>query len=77
MFWHNFKYTFLITLRSKDQIFWSLIFTVILGTLFYSTFGNAYEFEKLQSNIPVVVYWDDEEVQKNFSDMIEDIFGIN
>ena len=73
MFWHNFKYTFLITLRSKDQIFWSLIFTVILGTLFYSTFGNAYEFEKLQSNIPVVVYLDDEEVQKNFCDMIEDI----
>ncbi len=73
MFWHNFKYTFLITLRSKDQIFWSLIFTVILGTLFYSTFGNAYEFEKLQSNIPVVVYLDDEEVQKNFCDTIEDI----
>ncbi len=73
MFWHNFKYTFLVTLRSKDQIFWSLIFTIILGTLFYATFGNAYEFEQLQSNIPVVVYLDDEEVQKNFGDMIEDI----
>ncbi len=73
MFWHNFKYTFLVTLRSKDQIFWSLIFTIILGTLFYATFGNAYEFEQLQSNIPVVVYLDDEDVQKNFGDMIEDI----
>lgn len=73
MFWHNFKYTFLITLRSKDQIFWSLLFTMILGTLFYVTFGNAYEFEQLQTNIPVVVYLEDEEVQKNFSSMIEDI----
>ncbi len=73
MFWHNFKYTFLITLRSKDQIFWSMLFTMILGTLFYATFGNAYEFEQLQTNIPVVVFIDDEEVQKNFTDTIENI----
>ena len=73
MFWHNFKYTFLITLRSKDQIFWSLLFTMILGTLFYVTFGNAYEFEQLQTNIPVVAYIEDEEVQNNFSETIEDI----
>ena len=73
MFWHNFKYTFLITLRSKDQVFWSLLFTMILGTLFYATFGNAYEYEQLQTNISVVVYIDDEEVQKNFSDTIEDV----
>lgn len=73
MFWHNFKYTFLVTLRSKDQIFWSLIFTVILGTLFYATFGNAYAFDELQTNIPVAVYIEDEEVQKNFSNTIENI----
>ncbi len=73
MFWHNFKYTFLVTLRSKDQIFWSLLFTVILGTLFYATFGNAYAFDELQTNIPVAVYIEDEEVQENFSTIIEDI----
>ena len=73
MFWHNFKYTFLITLRSKDQIFWSLLFTMILGTLFYVTFGNAYEFDELQTNIPVAVYIEDKEVQENFGNSIEDI----
>lgn len=73
MFWHNFKYTFLITLRSKDQIFWSLIFTIILGTLFYATFGNAYEFDELQKNIKVAAYIEDEYVQENFTNIIEDI----
>ena len=73
MFWHNFKYTFLVTLRSKEQVFWSLIFSLILGTLFYATFGNAYAFDELQKNIKVAVYIEDEKVQENFSNIVENI----
>lgn len=73
MFWHNFKYNFLVAIRDKNQIFWSLIFTIILGTLFYSTFGNAYEKSDIVSNIPVCAYIEDEDISKGFSESIESI----
>ena len=73
MFWHNFKYNFLVAIRDKNQIFWSLIFTIILGTLFYSTFGKAYEKSDIVSNIPVCAYIEDEDISKGFSESIESI----
>lgn len=73
MFLHNFKYNFLAAIRDKSQIFWSLIFTIILGTLFQSTFGNVYEKSEIISDIKVAVYFDDELVAENFSEFIENI----
>ena len=73
MFWHNFKYNFKVMLRNKDQIFWSLIFTILLGTLFQSTFGDAYEKSDIISDIQVSVYIEDEFVSENFSGIIENI----
>lgn len=73
MFFHHFKYNLLITLRDKGQIFWSFIFVAALGTLFYLTFGNAYESMEISHNIPVAVYIEDEEIAGIFSGMIADI----
>ncbi len=73
MFWHNFKYNLLVLIRSKDQIFWSLLFVIGLGTLFFVTFGNAYKTEEALSEIKVAVYFDDEAVKKNFEMFIADI----
>lgn len=73
MFFHNFKYNLLITLRDKGQIFWSFIFVIALGTFFYLTFGNAYEEMEVAHNIPVAVYIEDEEIADVFSGMIADI----
>lgn len=73
MFWHNFKYNFLTAIRDKNQIFWSLIFTILLGTLFQATFGNAYEKSDIVSHIPVCAYFEDGEVANSFSMVIEDI----
>lgn len=73
MFWHNFKYNFLITIRDREQIFWSLIFVIILGTLFQSTFGSAYEKSELLTNLEVVAYIEDEYVEENFKNIIENI----
>lgn len=73
MFWHNFKYTILINLRDRSTIFWSLIFVIILGTLFRVTFGDAYEKSDLTKNIKVAVYIEDEAVAGNFSGIIENI----
>ena len=73
MFWHSFKYNFLTVIRDKQQIFWSMIFVFILGTLFYSTFGTAYEKSDLVKNIKVAAYIEDEFVAGNFSGIIEEI----
>ena len=38
---HLLKYQFLQTIRSRSIMFWALAFPLILGTLFYVSFGNA------------------------------------
>ncbi len=73
MFWHSFKYSIKTTLRDKTQMFWSFIFIVLLGTLFYSTFGNAYEASELVYEIKVIAYIEDIEVQENVSTIIETV----
>ncbi len=73
MFWHSFKYNLKLTLRDKNQIFWSFVFTMILGTLFYTTFGNAYEASELTFNVEVIAYIEDEEVRENVVNIIEAI----
>ncbi len=73
MFLHSFKYGIKTTLRDKNQMFWSFLFTVILGTLFFFAFGNIYEKEELRSDIDVVAYIEDEEVKGNVTNIIENI----
>ena len=73
MFLHSFKYNFLTAIRDKNQIFWSLIFTILLGTLFYATFGNAYEKSDVVSNIQVCAYIEDAEIANNFSSIVANI----
>ncbi|MBQ8296400.1 MAG: ABC transporter permease [Ruminococcus sp.] len=55
MFWHNFKYNLINTIRQKDLIFWMMLFPILLGTFFYMAFGNLYEEDELFSEIPVAV----------------------
>ena len=38
---HLLKYQFLQTIRSLSIMFWALAFPLILGTLFYVSFGNT------------------------------------
>lgn len=73
MFWHNFKYSLLITLRDKQQLFWSLIFVVILGTLFQVTFGNAYDSDENAHDFSVAVCIEDERISEIFDGVIAEI----
>lgn len=72
MFIHDLKYGFLMAIRDKSQIFWSLIFTVILGTLFYVSFGNIYE-KEVAHTIDVVCFFDDENIHKAFDENIAEV----
>lgn len=72
MFFHDLKYGFKLSIRNKSQIFWSLIFAVILGTLFYASFGNVYE-KELASSIDVVCYIDDENIKTAFDSTLTEV----
>ncbi len=52
--WHNFKYDFLVCLRSKDVILWMLLFPVFLGTVFHIAFGNINSSNSFEA-VPVAV----------------------
>lgn len=52
--WHNFKYDFLVCLRSKDVILWMLLFPVFLGTVFQIAFGNINSSNSFEA-VPVAV----------------------
>ena len=38
---HLYKYNLLQILRRWDDLFWALIFPIIMATLFYATFGSS------------------------------------
>lgn len=57
--WHNFKYDFLVCLRSKDVILWMLIFPVFLGTVFHIAFGNVTASNAFEA-VPVAVVMETE-----------------
>ncbi len=57
--WHNFKYDFLVCLRSKDVILWMLIFPVFLGTVFHIAFGNINSSNAFEA-VPVAVVMETE-----------------
>ncbi len=40
MFFHIFTYRLKCLLRDKDMLFWTLLFPIVLGTLFYFAFGS-------------------------------------
>lgn len=55
MFWHNFKYELLSSLRVKDFIMWLMIFPIVLGTFFKIAFSGIYEKSETYSTIPVAI----------------------
>jgi ABC-2 type transport system permease protein len=63
MFFHVFLYRLKCILRNRIPLFWSLLFPIILATLFKFTFANIYAAAQF-SSIPVAVV-EDEGFQKN------------
>ncbi len=55
MFWHEFVYEIRRLLRQKEELFWMLMFPVILGTLFYFAFGSINNTTENFHTIPVAV----------------------
>lgn len=71
MFGHLFKYHILQALRNISVMFWTALFPpLILGNLFYITFGNINEGEF--HTIPVA-YVEEEAGETHFSELLEEL----
>ena len=67
MLFHNIKYTFLSMIRTKEVIFWSLVFPLALTTFMYLAFGKINEVTENLETIDVAVV---ESVQNEMFDKI-------
>lgn len=57
---HLVKYRFLQILREKSVMFWTMLFPIILSTLFYVSFGTGENKGEQLKAIPVAVVLEDE-----------------
>lgn len=73
MIFHNFIYALKGILRERSGVFWAGLFPFILGTLFYVSFGKAYDSE-MYHEIPVgIVTIEDNPENQNFQKIIQEI----
>lgn len=65
--------------RNREEMFWSLMFPIVLGTFFYFTFGGSMYDAELIDEIPVAVVVKEENVQSDnfiaFADEMTDILS--
>lgn len=72
-FIHNFSYSIKILVRNKQQMLWSMLFIIALGSLFYVSFGKLYEREEMLNSIKVAAVIEDDDVAANFDSMAANI----
>lgn len=71
MFLHEFLYEIKRVLRQKDELFWVLLFPMILGTMFYFAFGNIRNASEIFHTIPVAVCRETDADSKTFTDVLK------
>lgn len=72
MFLRTYKYSLLRTVRQKEILFWSILFPILLGTLFKVTFGDAGAKENTFQQIPVA-YVEGEQLQQEFKELLKEL----
>lgn len=72
MFFRTYGYRLKRSIRQKYQIFWCLLFPIILGTLFKVAFGDVNDTEMTFHQIPVA-YIEQEEPQQDFKALLEQL----
>lgn len=72
MFLRNFRYAMIRGIRQKEMIFWTILFPVILGTLFTVMLGDINEQEYMFHQIPVACVTG-EEPQQEFDALLKEL----
>lgn len=73
MFLHTYKYYFKQLSRNKAEIFWILVFPILLGTMFYFAFGNLFDKEEVFKAIPVAIVSDGSANADTFSKIADEL----
>lgn len=73
MFFHNLRYNFLYSLRSKMSLFWTLVFPIALSTFMFMAFGKIYETTEKFKPVPVgIVTVNNNEI---FNQVLDEVSG--
>lgn len=72
MFLQTYKYSLLRSVRQKELLFWSILFPIILGTLFKVSFGDITKTEETFHQIPIA-YVEGEEPQQEFQELLKEL----
>lgn len=74
MFLHSFRYNFLTFFRTKEALWWNMLFPIVLSTFFHMAFGGLSSDEQFHA-IPVAVVLDaaitDSAGNSSFREVIE------
>ena len=71
MFFNVFKGQLKLGFRNKSNIFWTLMFPIILGILFKVAFGDIYSAYELHSIDTAVVFeTEDESIKENIKSFL-------
>ena len=68
---HLMKYLFIQTVRAKENMFWALMFPVVLGTFFYFSFGRGDMGENMEPISTAVVREEEASVFEAFLDEMD------
>lgn len=66
---HLMKYRLISIMKEKEVVFWSMLFPILLGTLFYVSFGNSNT--EIETIDVAVVKNDDSIMAQNFIEYLE------
>ena len=70
MFFRLYQYSLRRTMRQRLNVFWNLVFPIILGTLFQIAFGGFLEKEVMFQQIPVA-YVEGEGADRGFAEVLK------
>lgn len=72
MFFHIFKYRIKTIFHTKEEVFWILIFPILLGTCFFAAFSNISSSTENFETIDVAIVLDADETTKYIFDAMSD-----
>lgn len=73
MFWHIYKYRVKSLLKTKMSVFWAFIYPILLGTLFFVTFGNSINKNSIETIDVAIVKETESEKNDSFVEMMEEV----
>ncbi len=73
MFFHIYKFRLKSMIHQKEEFFWTLIFPILLGTLFFAAFSDISNKTESFHSIPVAVVAEDTSEAPYFTELLDNL----